>query len=129
MFRFKIGDKVRIRGDIYKLQDIEELDVVEDMVKYKGMEATILGVIKGVAGDGYYLDIDNKYWIWYDDLLLKYDLDIREMAIKCIMLEISELTSTDNGFRKNISQILYDYLNADDDFIIHYYNEYFGEED
>ena len=69
--RFKVGDRVRIRNwetDEFPY-DSRKMDIVEDMEKYQGMEATVtrLGAIVNYAG--VHLDVDGGDWWWHEDLL------------------------------------------------------------
>lgn len=68
--RFKVGDRVRIKK-WESLDHIDErkMDIVEDMRKYQGMEATVtrLGQITNYAGVR--LDVDDNNWWWHEDLL------------------------------------------------------------
>lgn len=67
MSKFKVGDIVKIREDLdkfYKFGDINKFDIVDDMLKYSGKEATVTGV-----NNRLHLDIDNGKWSWQYDLV------------------------------------------------------------
>lgn len=54
MERIKIGDKVIISNSL----ESKNLDVVPEMVKYKGKTAKIIDC----RDEKYFLDIDNGFW-------------------------------------------------------------------
>lgn len=56
MERIKIGDKVIISNSM----ESKNLDVVPEMVKYKGKTAKIIDC----RDEKYFLDIDNGFWGW-----------------------------------------------------------------
>lgn len=69
-FKYKIGEKVRVRSDLtakgYKMNNSSTSDVViPDMIKYKGLLATI--EIITFSGK-YKIDIDGRKYNWTDEM-------------------------------------------------------------
>lgn len=62
--KYSIGDKVTIKHD---LESNWDLDIIDEMLEYKGQIATILSISKSKIGETiiYKLDIDHKFWKWY----------------------------------------------------------------
>ncbi len=57
--KFKVGDIVTIKNDL----EVDDNFVVDEMIEYRGMQATITEL----CADVYYLDIDDGFWLWSDD--------------------------------------------------------------
>ena len=70
---FTIGDEVTITKDLANLyRENKDLDIVDSMLNYAGMSATVMEAIVGLGRNieeyqGYYLDISTH--IWHIDLL------------------------------------------------------------
>lgn len=61
--KYKVGDKVKIRSDLKETD--EGAGVVEEMLEYRGMEATIIEL----DGDNWYtIDIDDEEFYWDDTM-------------------------------------------------------------
>jgi len=63
----KIGDKVIIKSDLKSGEDYNNVDFVEEMVKYLGKEATIIEIV--YTDWQYGLDIDNNHFSWTSEML------------------------------------------------------------
>lgn len=64
---YKVGDKVKIRPDLKRGDGANGWNTVEDMLRFKGWEATI----KDVSRYGNYtLNIDGGYYGWVDEMLV-----------------------------------------------------------
>lgn len=55
---------------------------------------------------------------------MKKELSIKEKAIKCMEIEIADLMTSDNEFRKSVELILHDFLIGSDEFIEGIYEQY-----
>ncbi len=64
--KFKVGDTVRIRKDLQTKKYYGKNSVTDEMLKYLGKSANIVGV---TPQQEYSLDIDNRYWGWTDEML------------------------------------------------------------
>lgn len=71
MSRFKVGDCVQVKMDLQKEKWYVNVEVVEEMLKYRGVPTRIREVFDNGDGDvRYYLEIDNEDWFWSDDMLI-----------------------------------------------------------
>lgn len=71
MSRFKVGDCVQVKMDLQKEKWYVNVEVVEEMLKYRGVPTRIREVFDNGDGDvSYYLEIDNEDWFWTDDMLI-----------------------------------------------------------
>jgi hypothetical protein len=64
--KYKIGDKVRIRSDLVADEFYGADMFVEEMIPYRGKEATIAKIIKD---KGYRILEDGMEWFWYDEMI------------------------------------------------------------
>ena len=62
MAKYKVGDKVKIRSDLVE-RDTGAC-VIEEMLQFKGMEATIIRIEED---DYYSIDLDDDTYYWDDD--------------------------------------------------------------
>jgi len=63
----KIGDKVIIKSDLKSGEDYNNVDFVEEMVKYLGKEAIIVEIV--YSDWQYGLDIDDNLFSWSNEML------------------------------------------------------------
>lgn len=66
--KYKVGDKVRIKSKEYITNNLKRFGIVEPMLNYANKDAVIVSVDAN-SGEGYRIDIDNKVWLWFEDLL------------------------------------------------------------
>ena len=66
--KFKDGDKVRVKNDLIPEKKYGKQIFVSDMAKHRGNIATV----KVNEFNYYYLDIDDEYWNWTDEMLEPY---------------------------------------------------------
>ena len=93
--KFKVGDKVRIRKDLKVHKEYDNIIYDDTMSKYKGKIATISGF--GIRH--YYLDIDNRYNCWTDEMLEPVKEDVIEYKNK-IYDVYKEIDCDNNKFNK-----------------------------
>ena len=66
---YYIGDRVKIADNLKELRE-EGRDITSEMLQYAGMYGIVLARFPGTNTKRYLLNIDNKEWLWYEDLLL-----------------------------------------------------------
>ena len=66
--KFKDGDKVRVKNNLIPEKKYGKQIFVSDMAKHRGNIATV----KVNEFNYYYLDIDDEYWNWTDEMLEPY---------------------------------------------------------
>ena len=71
--KYRVGDKVKIRGNIEpRMPSEDKIGISEMMMRYKGQIATIKAVEKGAFfrnHSRYKLDIDDQRFNWTDDMV------------------------------------------------------------
>lgn len=88
--KYRVGDRVRIRKDLHEGLDCPS-SVVDDMVHYKGMIATITKI----DYDVYKIDIDDNEWEWDDIMFEGYaEKFVKEEDIKKMLEEADVIVST-----------------------------------
>lgn len=65
---YYIGDRIKIVENLQELKDNGE-DITPEMLKYAGMYSIIMARFTGVDTKRYLLNIDNKEWLWPENLL------------------------------------------------------------
>lgn len=106
--KFKVGDKVTIRGDLSR----DEWNVVSDMEEYRGNVATITGV-KGYDNDCYTIDLDKGMWYW-DDRMFEDDNKADTEKFRAFLNEIARGDKSSGSYYSTYSK-LYDVVLPDDD--------------
>lgn len=65
MAKYKIGDKIKIREDLKGGCYYNEVYFNTDMEEYRGKIATIMGLVNSKS---YWIDLDEQFWYWSDDM-------------------------------------------------------------
>lgn len=95
--KYKVGDKVRIKSKEYITSNLKRAGIVESMLNYANKDAVIVSVDTN-NGEGYRIDIDDKAWWWFEDLLedsLSYNTQKSIMAEEMIK-DIAEVIKKHN---------------------------------
>ena len=84
----KVGDKVKIRGDLEVGQKFNTCDFTKEMKKYRCK----LAKIEFICGRFILLDIDNQEFGWTEDMFDKIEEDnnIKELTFKDVVAKIKE---------------------------------------
>lgn len=84
----KVGDKVKIRGDLEVGQKFNKCDFTKEMKKYRGKIAKI----EFICGRFILLDIDNQEFGWTEDMFDRVEEDnkMKELTFKEIIANIKE---------------------------------------
>ena len=112
--KYKVGDIVKISsnlkpGTLYCMDDSKDYKyrVMDDMLKYTDKFA----VIKRVFSDCYRIDLDNKYWMWTDEMFVgEYNyltdfiptdmLDLVSMGVYTVSDVLNRMSFSSNFFIK-----------------------------
>lgn len=70
-YKYKIGDKVRIREDLKSGEKYGDVTYVDDMNKHKGKIATITNYA-GIYHPSYFIDLDEETYYWTDEMFATY---------------------------------------------------------
>ena len=70
-YKYKIGDKVRIREDLKSGIQYGDVTYVSEMDKYKGKVATITNYA-GVYHPSYFIDLDEETYYWTAEMFATY---------------------------------------------------------
>lgn len=65
---YYIGDRVKIVENLQELKDNGK-DITPEMLEYAGMYGIIMVRFAGVNTNRYLLNVDNKEWLWPENLL------------------------------------------------------------
>lgn len=100
MNKFKKGNKVRISSNLVEHKN----DVVEDMLQYAGMTATVTSI----GYTGVFLDVDGGHWKWESPLLTKLKKDSPKpievtTTVKIFGREVTEAEA--NEIHKELSDL------------------------
>ena len=68
IFMYYIGDRVKIVENLQELKDNGE-DITPEMLEYAGMYSIVMVRFAGINTNRYLLNIDNKEWLWSENLL------------------------------------------------------------
>lgn len=68
IFMYYIGDRVKIVENLQELKDNGE-DITLEMLKYAGMYSIIMVRFAESDTNRYLLNVDNKEWLWPENLL------------------------------------------------------------
>ncbi|MCH1964422.1 hypothetical protein MCG45_16450 [Clostridium perfringens] len=84
----KVGDKVKIRGDLEVGKKFGEYDFVQEMKKYREK----LAKIEFVCDRFVLLDIDNQEFAWTKDMLEKIEVknNMKKLTFKEVVVNIKE---------------------------------------
>lgn len=84
----KVGDKVKIRGDLEVGQKFNKCDFTKEMKKYRDK----LAKIEFICGRFILLDIDNQEFGWTEDMFDKIEEDnnMKELTFKEVIVNIKE---------------------------------------
>lgn len=84
----KVGDKVKIRGDLEVGKKFGECDFVQEMKKYREK----LAKIEFVCDRFVLLDIDNQEFAWTKDMLEKIEVNnnMKKLTFKEVVANIKE---------------------------------------
>lgn len=66
--KYKVGETVVIRTDIYAGRSYDSCNFVDHMEKYRGMPAIIKSARRTVRGDRYRIDVDDNVWSWSNSM-------------------------------------------------------------
>lgn len=69
--KYKVGTRIRVKPDL-ALGSYSRIGFIDDMYKYRGRTGTIMACEEHhSSSDGYvyYLDIDDRCWMWTDPML------------------------------------------------------------
>ncbi len=65
---YYIGDRVKVVENLKELKDNGE-DITPEMLEFAGMYGIVMARFAGTSTKRYLLNIDNKEWLWCEDLL------------------------------------------------------------
>lgn len=65
---YYIGDRVKIVENLQELKDNGE-DITPEMLEYAGMYGIVMIRFEGSNTNRYLLNVDNKEWLWPENLL------------------------------------------------------------
>ena len=68
IFMYYIGDRVKIVENLQELKDNGE-DITPEMLEYVGMYSIVMARFEGSNTNRYLLNVDNKEWLWPENLL------------------------------------------------------------
>lgn len=70
-YKYKIGDKVRIREDLESGIQYDDVTYVSEMDKYRGKVATITNYA-GIYHPSYFIDLDEETYYWTAEMFATY---------------------------------------------------------
>lgn len=122
----KVGDKVKIRGDLEVGQKFNKCDFTKEMKKYRGK----LAKIEFICGRFILLDIDNQEFGWAEDMFDKIEEDnnMQELTFKEVITNIKEdevWESNDISIFKTKDDISIDWKNGSDNGVLIFDDEKF----
>lgn len=91
----KVGDKVKIRGDLEVGKKFGKCDFTKEMKKYRDK----LAKIEFICGRFILLDIDNQEFGWTEDMFDKIEEDnnMKELTFKEVIVNIKEGETWENA--------------------------------
>lgn len=122
----KVGDKVKIRGDLEVGQKFNTCDFTKEMKKYRDK----LAKIEFICGRFILLDIDNQEFGWTEDMFDKIEEDnnMKELTFKEVITNIKEdevWESNDISIFKTKDDISIDWKNGGDNGVLIFDDEKF----
>ena len=99
--KYKVGDKVRVKGELSVRDGTGITYAVKDMFKYRSKIMTIKGMRKTIAGDYtiYTLDDNGEDWAWTEEMFepaCKYKVGDRVVVRHDLSLDIKKFIITIN---------------------------------
>lgn len=122
----KVGDKVKIRGDLEVGQKFNTCDFTKEMKKYRDK----LAKIEFICGRFILLDIDNQEFGWTEDMFDKIEENnnMKELTFKEVITNIKEdevWESNDISIFKTKDDISIDWKNGGDNGVLIFDDEKF----
>lgn len=105
---FNVGDKVRIKSD---LSLSSKLDVIQNMLAFRGMETIITNIHSFDGGEAYKLLVDGAFYYWFDGTL--------ESIVE---IEVKNISNFEREIIKHIPKE-YSYMARDENDLIYLYTE------
>ena len=84
MSKFKVGQKVKVKENFYKIEAKYDPGVVDEMLEYAGREDKISRIIDP---DGLY-KLESDIWSWAEEWLEEPDKEIKDSDVISVLEEV-----------------------------------------